>query len=75
MIEMKWRWLLIVFTFSFLLSWVFFAAVYYCVMLIHGDFDEKNEAKFPPCITGVKNFLSIFLFSLETQHTIGYGTR
>ncbi|KAJ8939655.1 hypothetical protein NQ318_012088 [Aromia moschata] len=28
-----------------------------------------------PCITNVNSFTSCFLFSVETQHTIGYGGR
>jgi hypothetical protein len=30
---------------------------------------------FIPCVTNIKNFASAFLFSVETQHTIGYGGR
>jgi len=54
----------------------------------HGDieyFDQlslaENSQEFEansnhtPCVTEVKSFLSAFLFSLETQHTIGYGHR
>ena len=28
-----------------------------------------------PCIKEIDGFASCFLFSLETQHTIGYGSR
>lgn len=28
-----------------------------------------------PCVVGVTNFHAALLFSIETQHTIGYGTR
>lgn len=77
MIEMKWRWLIIFFTLSFLLSWLFFAALYYLVMYIHHDFDHQiaSNESWTPCISNTKNFISVFMFSLETQQTIGYGSR
>ena len=28
-----------------------------------------------PCVYEIHNFVSVYLFSLETQHTIGYGSR
>ena len=43
----------------------------------HGDLEPENAANssFVPCVTNIKNFASSFLFSVETQHTIGYGGR
>ncbi len=35
---------------------------------------QANES-FIPCASAIKDFTSCFLFSLETQHTIGYGVR
>jgi potassium inwardly-rectifying channel subfamily J len=40
---------------------------------VHGDFDHINDPAWTPCVTGVVTFASVFLFSVETQHTIGYG--
>lgn len=37
--------------------------------------DHLDDPSWEPCVVGIKNFASVFLFSLETQHTIGYGTR
>merc|ERR1712110_1360349 len=36
---------------------------------------QDNSTETCPCILEVHDFSSCFLFSLETQHTIGYGTR
>ena len=46
-------------------------------LLQHGDLEPSNVANksFVPCVTDIKNFASSFLFSVETQHTIGYGGR
>jgi potassium inwardly-rectifying channel subfamily J, other len=37
------------------------------------DFSEANG--WQPCIVNIYSFTSAFIFSLETQHTIGYGVR
>merc|ERR1712179_343216 len=47
------------------------------ILHLHGDINlngPRNETK-TPCIDHVTDFASSFLFSLETQHTIGYGSR
>ncbi|KHN70897.1 Inward rectifier potassium channel 2 [Toxocara canis] len=72
-IEYSWRFILIVFAGGFLLSWVFFGLLYYIIVLISGDLKHKEENK--QCIANVHSFVSAFLFSLESQHTIGYGYR
>lgn len=40
----------------------------------NGDLDEDppNEA---PCLVQIQGFMGYFLFSIETQSTIGYGKR
>lgn len=43
-------------------SWIFV----YCV--------QHNET-WTPCVSNIQGFTSCFLFSVETQHTIGYGGR
>merc|ERR1719315_902050 len=42
---------------------------------MHGDFLVEKPEGWKPCVLEVYDFPSCFLFSLETQHTIGYGTR
>ncbi|CAF0884071.1 unnamed protein product [Rotaria sordida] len=63
----------------FLLSWTFFAVVWYILALYNGDFlpdHLRPNTNHRPCLVNVGNsFLAFFLFSLETQHTIGYGYR
>jgi len=80
-VDMKWRYTLLAFTASFLISWLLFAVVWYLIGYIHGDFlpenlpDKQGESGFIPCVLASHNFASAFLFSVETQHTIGYGSR
>jgi potassium inwardly-rectifying channel subfamily J len=86
-------WLVLTFVlFGFILSWFFFAFLYFLISIEHGDFvinEEKqalldNQTNYTReyskteremCVTEVHNFLSALLFSIETQHTIGYGSR
>ncbi|UMM38740.1 hypothetical protein L5515_016104 [Caenorhabditis briggsae] len=74
-IEMKWRWCLLYFSLSFMISWSFFATVYYLIAKQHGDIEQIANATWTPCIVNVHNELNAFLFSFTTQTTIGYGFR
>lgn len=79
MIDLQWRWVFATFFASFLLSWLAFGYVYYLISAWHGDFEPDNlpsgEAQkngtHKPCIWAIEDFTSCFLFSVETQHTIG----
>lgn len=72
------------FALNFTLSWLFLGVVWYWIAYVHNDieyFDQMSRAadvevfiansSHTPCVTEIKSFLSAFLFSLETQHTIG----
>jgi len=74
LLDSSWSYCVLMFTASFYLSWLLFAIIYYVISLAHGDFDPNQDPK-KVCILHVQDFASAFLFSLETQHTIGYGTR
>lgn len=81
LVDTQWRWTLLCFTLSFLLSWLGFALIWWLIAFTHGDFDEKHlpgaqtDSNWSPCIYNIYSFTSCFLFSIETQHTIGYGSR
>ncbi|XP_043209554.1 ATP-sensitive inward rectifier potassium channel 11-like isoform X2 [Amphibalanus amphitrite] len=77
LVDIKWRWTLLVFSLSFLLSWLLFAVLWWLIGVAHGDFDEQNinNEAWIACVHNVKDFTGSFLYSLETQHTIGYGYR
>lgn len=79
LVDAQWRWTLMVFSMSFLVSWTSFALIWWLISYTHGDLDhllDANETELEsPCITNIKGFMSCFLFSVETQHTIGYGNR
>jgi len=76
-IDLSWSWTLFSFAASFFMSWLLFAGVWYLVVLLHGDLLPESErpSDHVMCVDNIKDFTSCFLFSLETQHTIGYGVR
>ncbi|CAL9700349.1 unnamed protein product [Knipowitschia caucasica] len=86
-VDIRWRYLLLIFTTTFLLSWLLFGFVFWTVALAHGDFKlhlplkdgESSEhvvqEEWRPCILHIQGFIGAFLFSIETQTTIGYGFR
>lgn len=77
LVDAQWRWTLLVFALNFLLSWLAFATMWFMIAYVHGDLAQEhmNNSTWTPCITNVNGFTSCFLFSVETQHTIGYGGR
>ncbi|XP_029019895.1 ATP-sensitive inward rectifier potassium channel 12-like [Betta splendens] len=87
-VDIRWRYLLLIFTTTFLLSWLLFGFIFWGVALAHGDFELRLPAKggsppsaedgrdeWRPCILHIQGFIGAFLFSIETQTTIGYGFR
>ena len=74
MIDLPWSWTLLSFATSFIISWVVFAGIWYLVVLTHGDLAVQLPDDHVACIDNIQDFTSCFLFSLETQHTIGWVT-
>ncbi|TSO57257.1 ATP-sensitive inward rectifier potassium channel 12 [Bagarius yarrelli] len=75
-VDVRWRFMLILFTLVFVLSWLLFGLAFWILALLHGDLDNPaGDDSFTPCVLHVNGFLAAFLFSIETQTTIGYGFR
>ena len=76
-LDLSWSWIFFIFSAAFFCSWLLFAVIWYLIALGHGDFNEENLADedFQVCVDNVGDFTEAFLFSVETQHTIGYGGR
>ena len=68
MIDSKWRWVTLLYCSMYCVSWLLFGLLWYLITYYRGD----NY-----CVDNVYtgSFASAFLFSLETQTTIGYGGR
>lgn len=77
-VEMDSIWICLIFLTCFLLSWFTFALLYFVVAEANGDLVNGEAPKIEtqtPCFEEINNFLEMFQFSMETQTTIGYGTR
>ncbi|KAI9539262.1 Inward rectifier potassium channel 2 [Dissostichus eleginoides] len=70
-VDVRWRWMVLIFCLSFLLSWLFFGFIFWLVALCYGDLNNSTQM----CVSNVDSFTAAFLFSVETQTTIGYGYR
>ena len=70
-IELSWSWTILSFSASFYVSWTMFAVVWYLLALYHGDLELVKPEDHVDCVDNLNSFTTSFLFSLETQHTIG----
>ena len=75
LLDLRWRWYLLMFMLTFALSWLTFAVVWWLISYTHDDFDNRHNDTWTPCIMNIEDFTTALLFSIETQSTIGYGTR
>eukprot|EP00062_Callorhinchus_milii_P019069 gi/632973216/ref/XP_007903044.1/ PREDICTED: ATP-sensitive inward rectifier potassium channel 14-like [Callorhinchus milii] len=75
-VDMRWRWMFLLFSVSFLSSWSLFGLTYWLIASANGDLESSaDQPGRDPCFLHVRTFLAAFMFSLETQTSIGYGVR
>ncbi|XP_075696730.1 ATP-sensitive inward rectifier potassium channel 1 [Rhinoderma darwinii] len=75
-LDLKWRYKMTIFISAFLGSWFLFGLLWYAVAYLHKDLPEFDPpVNHTPCVVNINGLTSSFLFSLETQVTIGYGYR
>ena len=67
LIDARWRWIAVMFSMCFIISWLVFGTLWWAIYMI-----RRTPEK---CISTVDSWTSAFLFSIETQTTIGYGGR
>uniref|UniRef100_A0A1B6LZC3 Inward rectifier potassium channel C-terminal domain-containing protein n=1 Tax=Graphocephala atropunctata TaxID=36148 RepID=A0A1B6LZC3_9HEMI len=75
MVDVQWRYSLFVFSMSFILSWFSFGCIWWLIAITHGDLESDLPEGWVPCVVNIFGFWSCFLFSVETQSTIGFGGR
>ncbi|XP_022837561.1 ATP-sensitive inward rectifier potassium channel 10-like isoform X2 [Spodoptera litura] len=73
LINLRWRWIVIGTIVVHFAIWLVFAVFWYITALAHYDFEPDPPKK--TCVTGGKDFVTIFLASVEAQTTIGFGDR
>ncbi|XP_077414913.1 G protein-activated inward rectifier potassium channel 1-like [Vanacampus margaritifer] len=76
LVDLKWRWNLLIFILTYTVAWLVMAFMWWVIAYIRGDLQQHaREASYTPCVANVYNFPSAFLFFIETEATIGYGYR
>ncbi|XP_053943192.1 G protein-activated inward rectifier potassium channel 4 isoform X2 [Cuculus canorus] len=74
-VDLKYRWFLFVFMMCYVVTWVVFGTIYFFDAWARGDVWHRGDPDWPACIENVDGFISALLFSVESQRTIGYGSR
>lgn len=74
-VDMKWRYKLTLFASTFVMTWFIFGVIFYFIGMGNGDFEAGLNSTHTPCVMNVGTLTGAFLFSLESQTTIGYGFR
>uniref|UniRef100_A0A668V1N9 Potassium inwardly rectifying channel subfamily J member 1b n=1 Tax=Oreochromis aureus TaxID=47969 RepID=A0A668V1N9_OREAU len=75
-VEIRWRFVLLLFVAVFTGSWFIFSLLWYWIAKSNGDMAGQNRTEgHIQCIDNVNGLTTAFLYSLETQTTIGYGGR
>ncbi|XP_067002182.2 ATP-sensitive inward rectifier potassium channel 12-like [Anabrus simplex] len=81
MVDLPWRWTLLALNLSFFVSWFIFGLLWWLIAVVHGDLNPEHlpslqtKAGWVPCVTNIHNITSCFMFSMENQHTTGFGSR
>ncbi|GAA6071943.1 G protein-activated inward rectifier potassium channel 4 [Tachysurus ichikawai] len=75
LVDLKWRFNLLVFTLVYTTTWVFFGLIWWLIAYVRGDLEHTDDGEWTPCVANLNGFVSAFLFSIETETTIGYGYR
>jgi hypothetical protein len=82
LLDLSWTSILVLFFTCFVVSWLLFACLWYSLLLVARDTSDSSSSSSNgtsvvqrQCLVGVESFVGTVLLSIETQQTIGYGTR
>lgn len=75
LVDLKWRFNLLIFVMVYTATWLFFGMIWWLIAYIRGDLEHLQDKDWNPCVDNLNGFVSAFLFSIETETTIGYGYR
>ncbi|GAU95536.1 hypothetical protein RvY_07137 [Ramazzottius varieornatus] len=81
LLDMSWSAVLLLFLIGYLTVWFLFAGIFYGISYANGDFNvHSNSTKSRPMCVVLgddrgPSLSGMFLFSVETLRTIGYGSR
>uniref|UniRef100_A0A673HQX9 G protein-activated inward rectifier potassium channel 2 n=1 Tax=Sinocyclocheilus rhinocerous TaxID=307959 RepID=A0A673HQX9_9TELE len=75
LVDLKWRFNLFIFVLVYTVTWLFFGFMWWLIAYIRGDLEHIGDNQWTPCVNNLNSFVTAFLFSIETETTIGYGHR
>ncbi|XP_077448143.1 G protein-activated inward rectifier potassium channel 2 [Stigmatopora argus] len=75
LVDLKWGFNLFIFVLVYTVTWLFFGFMWWLIAYLRGDLDHLADNLWTPCVNNLNSFVSAFLFSIETETTIGYGYR
>lgn len=75
LVDLKWRFNLFIFVLVYTVTWLFFGLMWWLIAYLRGDLEHDEDNQWTPCVNNLNGFVSAFLFSIETETTIGYGYR
>ncbi|XP_069001872.1 G protein-activated inward rectifier potassium channel 2 [Embiotoca jacksoni] len=75
LVDLKWGFNLFIFVLVYTVTWLFFGFMWWLIAYIRGDLEHLSDNQWTPCVNNLNGFVSAFLFSIETETTIGYGYR
>ncbi|KAI2660154.1 G protein-activated inward rectifier potassium channel 2 [Labeo rohita] len=75
LVDLKWRFNLFIFVLVYTVTWLFFGFMWWLIAYVRGDLEHIGDNQWTPCVNNLNGFVSAFLFSIETETTIGYGHR
>ncbi|MEE6485376.1 hypothetical protein FKM82_014256 [Ascaphus truei] len=75
LVDLNWHFSLFIFTLVYTVTWLFFGFIWWFIAYIRGDLEHLGDKNWTPCVENLNGFVSAFLFSIETETTIGYGYR
>ena len=70
LMDAKWGWVFLTFCSAFVTSWLFFGTTWWLIVWLRQKLGSDRI-----CVENVNSWATAFLFSVETQTTIGYGGR
>ena len=75
LVDLKWGFNLFIFVLVYTVTWLLFGFAWWLIAYVRGDLDHIGDNQWTPCVNNLNSFVSAFLFSIETETTIGYGFR
>ncbi|XP_057177434.1 ATP-sensitive inward rectifier potassium channel 1b [Triplophysa rosa] len=75
-VEIRWCFVIVFFVAAFTGSWFIFGLLWYSLAKSNGDLIQSSSESYQmKCIENINSLTTAFLYSIETQTTIGYGGR